>query len=545
MSLVPCPQCDKQCNSSALCGRMSGICRASKTSMFDRGSATESQCSLYSYPMGDIGFNLLYPTIKMDAARKRKTGRAVQGGTTIDTQQGDTTTSHCPAASSRSDKALGAWTRRFMALLLSSKGQKLDLNLAAEQLDVQKRRIYDITNVMEGIGLIEKLGQNMVKWVGKAKPSVRAQQNTSGCGDTAYRGDQQQQQLQADVLVLQELEQKLNVQITSLTQSLQALNTDPAVQPLLYVSDTAIKTLPCFGSDTLFAVRAPPGTTLEVSDPNHPTTSALLMQEGGHANHSQGPSAASSHMPSGPCCSQGVQGSMGPGRSRPRHYRVMLKSQAGPVEVYLVRPPAQPGPLPTPAATSHHRCSSPGCTSQGQAAWRHLPDTASHVNPQAAPPPISRSLAGHSSGGSQAGWWDCPPTADQQRPPGSAQRSSCLPGAGDDQGQRWLDALAALPLPHPCHQQPSPQGSQAGSLAAPLPLLLPPAASPLMPGFGQHPPFPSHPHPHHHLSAQPVLGPLPSTGSPTRPGSARRPSPPALVSWSTGRRGVWMPAPIP
>ncbi|GFH32426.1 transcription factor E2F1, partial [Haematococcus lacustris] len=153
---------------------------------------------------------------------------------------------------------------------------------------VQKRRIYDITNVMEGIGLIEKLGQNMVKWVGKAKPS--------------------------------ELEQKLNVQITSLTQSLQALNTDPAVQPLLYVSDTAIKTLPCFGSDTLFAVRAPPGTTLEVSDPNHPTTSALLMQEGGHANHSQGPSAASSHMPSGPCCSQGVQGSMGPGRSRPRHY---------------------------------------------------------------------------------------------------------------------------------------------------------------------------------------------------------------------------------
>ena len=32
----------------------------------------------------------------------------------------------------------------------------LDLNKAAEALEVQKRRIYDITNVLEGIYLIEK-----------------------------------------------------------------------------------------------------------------------------------------------------------------------------------------------------------------------------------------------------------------------------------------------------------------------------------------------------------------------------------------------------
>lgn len=40
----------------------------------------------------------------------------------------------------------------------------LDLNQAAATLDVQKRRIYDITNVLEGIGLIEKKGKNNVKW---------------------------------------------------------------------------------------------------------------------------------------------------------------------------------------------------------------------------------------------------------------------------------------------------------------------------------------------------------------------------------------------
>lgn len=40
----------------------------------------------------------------------------------------------------------------------------LDLNDAAEKLGVQKRRIYDITNVLEGIGLIEKKSKNQIHW---------------------------------------------------------------------------------------------------------------------------------------------------------------------------------------------------------------------------------------------------------------------------------------------------------------------------------------------------------------------------------------------
>jgi transcription factor E2F3 len=42
----------------------------------------------------------------------------------------------------------------------------LDLNNAAETLEVQKRRIYDITNVLEGIGLIEKTLKNRIRWKG-------------------------------------------------------------------------------------------------------------------------------------------------------------------------------------------------------------------------------------------------------------------------------------------------------------------------------------------------------------------------------------------
>ncbi|CAG8527472.1 12733_t:CDS:2, partial [Acaulospora colombiana] len=41
---------------------------------------------------------------------------------------------------------------KFVSLLKEAKDGDLDLNTAATTLQVQKRRIYDITNVLEGIG---------------------------------------------------------------------------------------------------------------------------------------------------------------------------------------------------------------------------------------------------------------------------------------------------------------------------------------------------------------------------------------------------------
>jgi hypothetical protein len=65
---------------------------------------------------------------------------------------------------SRYDNSLGLLTRRFTALVARSNTQLVDLNEAAELLGVRKRRIYDITNVLEGIGLIEKSSKNTILW---------------------------------------------------------------------------------------------------------------------------------------------------------------------------------------------------------------------------------------------------------------------------------------------------------------------------------------------------------------------------------------------
>ncbi|KAK0150056.1 Transcription factor E2F5 [Merluccius polli] len=67
----------------------------------------------------------------------------------------------------RSERSLGLLTIKFVTLLQEAKDGVVNLKEAADHLAVkQKRRIYDITNVLEGIGLIEKTSKNSVQWTG-------------------------------------------------------------------------------------------------------------------------------------------------------------------------------------------------------------------------------------------------------------------------------------------------------------------------------------------------------------------------------------------
>ena len=70
----------------------------------------------------------------------------------------------CIGTERKPETSLGALTKKFCDLLYSSPDGVLDLNEAAETLHVQKRRIYDITNVLEGVGLIAKASKNHIQW---------------------------------------------------------------------------------------------------------------------------------------------------------------------------------------------------------------------------------------------------------------------------------------------------------------------------------------------------------------------------------------------
>ncbi|XP_003967075.2 transcription factor E2F4 isoform X2 [Takifugu rubripes] len=215
-----------------------------------------------------------------------------------------------PQTPSRHEKSLGLLTTKFVTLLQEAKDGVLDLKAAADTLAVrQKRRIYDITNVLEGIGLIEKKSKNSIQWKGVGP----------GCNTREIADKLIDLKAELDDLALREHE--LDQQRVWVQQSIKNVTDDSNNSPLAYVKHEDL--CGAFKGDTLLAIRAPIGTQLEVPIPES--------------------------IPNGQ-----------------RKYQIHLKSSTGPIEVLLVnKDPSSASPvvlpvpppdeilqsLPTPALT--------------------------------------------------------------------------------------------------------------------------------------------------------------------------------------------------
>ncbi|KAM8891336.1 transcription factor E2F4 [Spinachia spinachia] len=159
-----------------------------------------------------------------------------------------------PQTPSRHEKSLGLLTTKFVTLLQEAKDGVLDLKAAADTLAVrQKRRIYDITNVLEGIGLIEKKSKNSIQWKG-----VGPGCNTREIADKLI-------DLKAELNDLALRENELDQQRVWVQQSIKNVTDDSNNSPMAYIKHEDL--CGAFKGDTLLAIRAPIGTQLEVPIP--------------------------------------------------------------------------------------------------------------------------------------------------------------------------------------------------------------------------------------------------------------------------------------
>ncbi|XP_070412179.1 transcription factor E2F5 isoform X3 [Nothobranchius furzeri] len=164
------------------------------------------------------------------------------------------TTETLRSTPTRHEKSLGLLTMKFVCLLQETKDGVLDLKVAADSLAVkQKRRIYDITNVLEGVGLIEKKNKNVIQWRGQDRNSQT--QEVLG----------QVKALKAQISELETQEKELDEQSAWLEENIKHLNHDPVTSAYKFVTHEDICS--AFGEDTLVAIVAPSGTQLEVPLP--------------------------------------------------------------------------------------------------------------------------------------------------------------------------------------------------------------------------------------------------------------------------------------
>ncbi|XP_035915043.1 transcription factor E2FC [Anopheles stephensi] len=131
-----------------------------------------------------------------------------------------------PTSSRRYDKSLTMLTRSVVKMLRDTPDGVLYLRDVSSTLsNRQKRRIYDVTNVLEGIGLVKKQVKNHIKWIGE-------EPTTQSCLGTA-------RQIGVNMRVRRNLELReayIESQIKAISKSTQMLLQDSALRSYLYVT---------------------------------------------------------------------------------------------------------------------------------------------------------------------------------------------------------------------------------------------------------------------------------------------------------------------
>ncbi|XP_011498693.1 PREDICTED: transcription factor E2F3 [Ceratosolen solmsi marchali] len=148
----------------------------------------------------------------------------------------------------RYDTSLSLLTKKFINLVEDSNDGVVDLNVASERLEVQKRRIYDITNVLEGIGILEKKSKNNIQWKGGCLPS-----NQSDILD-----------LRREVSDLEAKENALDRLIHGAQKELNEFTND---RTYAYVTYHDLRSVASYKDQSIMAVKAPPEATLHVPQP--------------------------------------------------------------------------------------------------------------------------------------------------------------------------------------------------------------------------------------------------------------------------------------
>ncbi|XP_048513951.1 transcription factor E2F2 isoform X2 [Athalia rosae] len=161
---------------------------------------------------------------------------------------GHTPTKNKTVERTRYDTSLSLLTKKFINLVENSRDGVVDLNVASEKLEVQKRRIYDITNVLEGIGILEKKSKNNIQWKGGQLP-----------------GEQKDVvDLRREVAYLEAKENTLDRLIHGAEKNLRELCAD---REYAYVTYHDLRSVSAYREQAIMAVKAPPEATLNVPEP--------------------------------------------------------------------------------------------------------------------------------------------------------------------------------------------------------------------------------------------------------------------------------------
>lgn len=168
-------------------------------------------------------------------------------------------------SSSRSDNSLFVLTQRFVEYIKNCYPQPIDTKEASKYLGISKRRICDITNIFEGLGLLRRHSVNNMVWTG-------------GSIDKYYNTFEDMNEWNKEKMMMEE--NQIDIQIDNVSEKIEKFTEDKKCVNNSFVT---YKDLLKIGNDNemiVFAIKAPVDTFVENKKMNTGHVLELVTKEG-------------------------------------------------------------------------------------------------------------------------------------------------------------------------------------------------------------------------------------------------------------------------
>ena len=163
----------------------------------------------------------------------------------------------------RVENSLGELTKNFVNYIKTSGRKTININDLVHELKVKKRRIYDITNVLEGIGYIQKHAKNEISWIKNDVflPQIKTSNRISTISSEIKT-------LQETLKNLENEEIEIDQNIEIIKNKFNFISQQEEFNKFGYITFNDLNDLSSNEKFDLLAIKAPKGTLVDIIDPN-------------------------------------------------------------------------------------------------------------------------------------------------------------------------------------------------------------------------------------------------------------------------------------
>jgi hypothetical protein len=181
------------------------------------------------------------------------------------------------------ENSLGQLTKNFINYIKTTGKKSININDLVNELSVKKRRIYDITNVLQGIGFLQKSGKNEIIWTKTINNKSKSKKKSSNSKKVNQRNKQK-----SNVEILEQEKFKLDTEINSFKDEFNSIAKKEEFPKYGYVTKNDVKELSINDNLNLVLIKASKGTAMSILNKNDiklANDKAKRMIENGEMNN--------------------------------------------------------------------------------------------------------------------------------------------------------------------------------------------------------------------------------------------------------------------